>query len=603
MASDYVQNIKIWIYTGLSSILLVTGLFLSLSKSSGFTLDAVKTPPNNRIQIIYSSPEGEVTAEPVTGMRLVTDGSEDEIPEAIVLRTSIFGDFTIDAESFGLSNRDIIYIHSGLSGFFEDDSVSEFTLSLKKNIFKKILGIVLLLVSSFFLYTNIKKLPDLTQEQKNELKARFKKIGSGAGNVKELVAKKIAAAKSSPGSSSAKAVEVDTFTEKLLMVLIIANNREYTPDTGIYSVPGVKSVTVACTEKQKADLNIRNITGINTVCYDKDTKESLILADFVSGLGDFSGYLIVESIRTNDITADTVKKLYAFHREKNNECSVLVREDGKDRSLPSVIRNMANRIVKISGQGEASNASSETDERFAGILCFNTNKIGAAAEKFSKLGGTGSVYGIIELYGKNGFKTNSFSPFQTEGVRGKEQKTAQMQSSGSAPQAKTCALIITSPDSSPKTLIKLTEAVSVPEIEGRCVICATDLTDTLQDMTDITVIDSNDDIGDGYDALKAHDWLKSRGGNVIVIPLNNSYAPDPSVLKKIIDLHYFNANTCTCVNHLNTPVVYCVKIDYFVYAVKRIIKDPDTKKYCLEQIVGILENDKKRVEILQTQEL
>ena len=599
------QNSKIWIYTGLYSILMITGLFLSLSTSSGFTLDAVKSPPNNRIQIVYSSPEGDITAEPVTGIRLITliDNDDNEKVTGMIIRTSIYGDFNIDAENFGLNSKDITYLHTGLSDFLDDDSASELSLKLNKNVFKRLFGLALLFGSGFLLYKNVRKLPDLTKEQKNELKARFKKIGAGAGSIKNAVAQKIAASKNQT-SSSGSATQIDSFTEKLLMVLIISHNKENIASTDVYMIPGIKSITVACTEQQKRMLISRNITGIEIITYDKDAKESKILADFTAKTADFKGYVIVETHRTENISSAVIKKLYSFHREKNNECSVLVREDGKDNSLPSVVRNMANRIVKISCSDDKSAMQEETDERFAGILCFNTNRIKEVSEKYFRISsGSGAVHGLIELYGKSGFKTNSFSPFQTEGIRGKEQKTVQLQSSGSAPQAKTCALIITSPDSDSKTLIKLTEAVSVPEIDGSCVICFTALSDTLQDMTDITVIKSNDDLGDGYDALKAHDWLKSKGGNVIVLPLNNNYAPDASVLKKIIDLHYFNANTCTCVNHLKTPVVYCVKTDYFVYAVKRIIKDPETKRYCLEQIVGILENDKKRVEILEINDL
>ena len=319
---------------------------------------------------------------------------------------------------------------------------------------------------------------------------------------------------------------------------------------------------------------------------------------------DFIGYLMVQTDDLNDIVSSDIINFYNFHREKNNECSLLSIESC-EQLIPTgkIIRNIANRIIKIS-ETEELNDEGNSVEIKAGLFCFNTKKIIECIKKYSSESrGTGSLTGMIEFLGKSGSKINSF-PVSSNPKRKIITKNFSSSNPLAAHTDKISALLIPPPDDQIKTLLSIYEAVSIPQIERTGIIVESGSAERVKDLLGDSpqIMQTDDDLGNGYDAIKAYDWLKNSGGNVVTISGQNENITKTSV-KKLIDRHTVRGNTCTTIISSGEPVMYCAKTDYFIYAVKRIVKDDDTKKYYLSQITDILKNDNKQVEVISIEDI
>jgi bifunctional N-acetylglucosamine-1-phosphate-uridyltransferase/glucosamine-1-phosphate-acetyltransferase GlmU-like protein len=599
---------RTWIIFGIYVILFIAGLSIFFSKSSGLIISGIKKS-NGRLEITYQSSSADpVTVAPVTGIFLVPENPEDSTSvNKIVLRTSLYGNFTIDDTVYELEEDEKESLHEELISFADDGSVTEYGRTFGRSWFVRLLGIILAAVSAWFGYKSYKDIPDATEEQKAEIVSKLKNIGSGIAHLKDKLPKNIVPKKIIPKKTDSKdgsRTQVIDTTEKLLKVVIFTSDGKGI-DPEAFKIPGMESIKIACESSMKNDIEAKYGREFGYISNDGKNSLPEILLGLESSMKNFTGYLIVQTKPQPDINNNYADKFYKFHKERNNEATIATGESSEEK-IPSgkIIRNMANRIMRISASEELNDNPGMPCEIYAGLMCFNTKKFFDSLRKYvSGSNYNGSLEGLIELYSRNGYKVNNLplSDGNTASIASKNFMASKPFASHSQ---KSSALIISSGQDPLKSILKSYEAVSIPEIENTGIIIKKEfeenIKETLGDSPQIML--TEDDLGDGYDAMKAYDWLRNSGGNVVAVS-GECVKISKDVIKNLIIMHTGNNNTCTTVLNGEYPIIYCVKTDYFIYAVKRIIKDDDTKKYYLSQITQILQDDKKQVSVIPVDDL
>ncbi|MBN2856896.1 MAG: hypothetical protein JXN63_00695 [Candidatus Delongbacteria bacterium] len=597
-----------WVIFGIYVLLFIAGLSIFFTKSSGLIISGIKKP-NGRLEITYQASSSDpVTVAPVTGIFLVPENPEDSTSvKNIVFRTSLYGNFTIDDSVYELEEDEKESLHEDLINFADDGSVSEFGRTFGRSWFIRILGIILAAVSSWFGFKSYREIPDSTEEQKAEIVSKLKNIGSGIAHLKDkipknMVPKNIIPKKTDHNDGSRTQV-IDT-TEKLLKVVIFASDlRGVNPEA--FKIPGMESIKIACDTRLKNDLEAKYGKEYGHIPYEGKKSVPEILLGLESGMKNFTGYVMVQTVQNPDIDNNFTDRFYKFHKDRNNESSVATSESSEEKIRSGkIIRNIANRIMKISASEELNDNPGMACEVYAGLLCFNTKKLFDSLRKYiSGSNFDGTLEGLIELYSRSGYKVNSLSVSEA-GSADSAPKNFMSSKPFASHSQKTSALILTSGNDPLKTVLSCYEAVSIPEIENTGIIIRKEFEENIKEMLGESpqIMLTEDDLGDGYDAMKAYDWLRNSGGNVVALT-GKCGIISKEIIKNLIIMHIGNNNTCTTVLSGDEPVIYCVKTDYFIYAVKRIIKDDDTKKYYLSQITQILQDDKKQVSVISLDEL
>ena len=607
---DFLTDLRTrtWIIFGIYVILFIIGLTIFFSKSSGLIISGIKKP-NGRIEITYQSSSADpVTVAPVTGIFLVPENPEDSTSvKNIVLRTSLYGNFIIDDTVYELEDEEKESLHEELISFADDGTLTEYGRTFGRSWFIRLLGIILAAVSGWFAYKSYKDIPDSTQEQKAEIVSKLKNIGSGIAQLKDkmpknIVPKNIIPQKTGPNDTSRTQV-IDT-TEKLLKVII------YTPDgqgihTEAFKIPGMESIKILCENNVKNDLEAKY--GKEFGFLPIDVKKSLpeILLSLEGSMKNFTGYVMIQTLPNSEINNNYADRFYKFHKDRNNESTIATGESPEEKILSGkIIRNIANRIMRIASSEELNDNPGMPCEVYAGLMCFNTKKFFDALKKYiSGSNYDGTLEGLIELYSRNGYKVNSL-PISDQSVASSAPGNFMSSKPFASHSQKTSALIISSGQDPLRSILKYYEAVSIPEIENTGVIIRKEFEENIKEMLGDSpqIMLTENDLGDGYDAMKAYDWLRNSGGNVVALSLESGEI-SKDIIKNLITMHTGNNNTCTTVLKGEDPIIYCVKTDYFIYAVKRIIKDDDTKKYYLSQITQILQDDKKQVSVISLDDL
>lgn len=599
---------RTWIIFGIYVVLFIAGLTIFFSKSSGLIVSGIKKP-NGRLEITYQSSSADpVTVAPVTGIFLVPENPEDSTSvNKIVLRTSLYGNFTIDDTVYELEEDEKESLHEELISFADDGTLTEYGRTFGRSWFVRLLGIILAAVSAWFGFKSYKDIPDATEEQKAEMVTKLKNIGTGIAHLKDKMPKNIVPKNIIPKKTDSKdgsRTKVIDTTEKLLKcVIFTSDGKGINPEA--FKIPGMESIKIACESSIKSDLETKY--GREYGFITNDVKKSLpeILLSLESSMKNFTGYLMVQTIPQPDVNSNYTDKFYKFHKERNNEATLATSESSEEKILSGkIIRNIANRIMRVSASEELNDNPGMPCEIYAGLMCFNTKKFFDSLRKYiSGSNYDGSLEGLIELYSRNGYKVNSL-PLSAGDTAASAPKNFMSSKPFASHSQKSSALIISSDPDPLKSILKFYEAVSIPEIENTGIIVRKEFEENIKEMLGDSpqLMLTEDDLGDGYDAMKAYDWLRNSGGNVVAVS-GECVKISKDVIKNLITMHTGNNNTCTTVLNGEDPVIYCVKTDYFIYAVKRIIKDDDTKKYYLSQITQILQDDKKQVSVIPVDDL
>ncbi|MFO7810073.1 MAG: hypothetical protein R6V47_01705 [Candidatus Delongbacteria bacterium] len=573
---------------GLYLLFFIAGLIMSYSGLKKFTVSAIKKP-NGRVEVfvkdrsLFFIKSNSRKIAPVTNIRFFTETAEDKSLNTFVILYTLKGEHRLYGSKAELHDKEKRNLYNELQFFIDDADRSEFFRSFSFNRIYGYIGLIIMILSGYLTVISYKNIP--AQEHKKNINLR--------SVLHKLTGKLLSLTKSSKKSfrphPRAETRTDDLFDENL-KILIIAFDSAKMSDPEIFNFAADKNITIACNKNNRNKIINKFGSSYRYISFDENENELQALLVYIEHLGDFAGYLIISSEPDNDIRNKKIAELYKFHKENNSECTLATTiKNASERKKGFIIRNIANRIVKI-GDPERS-----TEEAFAGIYCFNTTKLFSTVTKYRANNAGLDLSAIIEEYGKKNYRMSSF--LVTEKTKEKsfahpsvkdEQKTEK--------RVKTAGVIVTSQHTQPQHVDRQYKALSLPQIERTFIIVRSEQIDDIKFLLQgaFELIVTNDDLGDGYDVLKAYDELKEHKGDTIVIPDIDTVITQ-KIVEKLIDLHSSGSDICTYLTKNDLPVLYCVRTSYFTYAVKRIIKDDETKKYYLSQIIEILINDKKKV--------
>jgi hypothetical protein len=564
---------------------------------------------NGRIEIetsenyLFMIPRGKETIAPVTNAKIFAEAVESGDPELKLVIFTTKGKFIFDGKKTGLNEEQKKEFFDKLINFIETGAVTDFSESFYSFSYLLAVGILLGIASFKFGVYQYGHIPAKSKDKQDsnifkELAGKAissaKKMMKDKQEAKQQINKPQAQKKAGAGQN-----DLGLFVDKVIKVLLPGYDKNITINPDIFKIPELHGIAIACTSVQLAEMKNRYGADIEYIVFSGETGGTAMLAAASKWLAGFKGYLIVQTDNIPPVKPSQITAFFKDHKAKYSECSILSKEV-PEKNIPQgmIVKNIADRVMKISESEETWEVQEKNAEIYAGLMLFN---LGNLTSLLSKLTSDGSSTGmpltrVVELYQKNRFKINSFS-VSAAVVQKSKLSDASEPFSKPEKKVKTFGLIITSPVTERDTLIKSFDALSIPEIESIAFIARQDLRDTIGELfgDEIRIISTDGDSGDGFDAGKAQEWLKNMNGNVVVIS-GNADGITKIITKSLIDHHNEESNTCTYIKNGENTSVYCVKADYFVYSAKRIIRDDETRKYHLSQITDILINDKKKVE-------
>jgi bifunctional N-acetylglucosamine-1-phosphate-uridyltransferase/glucosamine-1-phosphate-acetyltransferase GlmU-like protein len=530
---------------------------------------------------LYFIPAGEEKLSPVERVRFYTETAKDKsLNTNIILYTTRFEHkiYGSKAELFDEKKREM---YNDISFFLSDADQSEFDKTYTFTEKSAVYGYILALFSMLFVILGPKK------------------------SMAPLLEKIIKIIPDKPkGSKSEKRIITKRFKNGHLRVILAAYDSEIKINPEIFNTADTGMVAIGCTQDQKEGFRSKYNDEFDYILCD-DLKGSADLLLRAEGwMKDFNGYLIVQTGNIPKLTPGLIDEFYKSHKASDSECTILTTETN-DKKIPygKVIRNVANRITKVSEIEEVSEDLNNS-EIYAGLLCFNTKIL---YKVLSKLNIPSSeritdLLKIVEAYNKNGSRVNTFmiksAPVKHKAVAGESQDQL--------PQVKKLAgIIVSTAKFSPGTLKRLLEAMNSNNVESIAVIVKSENTSLLQELTgEQTVIVASDaDMGDADDILKAAEKFRNFNGDILVLPDTDNIISEQDI-RTVISKHNSNSNIITCIQEPSgRNLLYCVNSFQFFYSVKKVNKDEDTKKYYLSNIIEILKNDNKRIEIITPEEL
>jgi len=599
------EDKKLLIITAVMAVLLIISIFMMAGGLSRSVITGTKND-KGRVEIkitdysIIAIPGGSLSFAPVTNACYYTDSTAQKSLISYVIIYTTKEEFKFDGKRADYSDEEKSNFFNNLEFFLSDPEQKEFKKTFSKVGFTGITGVIFFAVSLFYIIPKRKKIiQTITSEAKKiDFQKLMKEFKQKTSKAKSTVRKETKPAK----SKEPKVYELEPEVSRTLRVLIPAfiGNLKY--DINTYKLPETDEIMLACTSNQKTEFEQKYGNQCKYLICDDAKNITDMLPKAAGWLKDFVGYLLIPTSDLPEPAKPVVTKMFKDHRDKDCACTFLSKET-YDRKIPTgkLIRSVANKIIKISEFEEPTDPSSQTSEVYAGLFCFNTKNLIKEFEKLSTKGSGSAIplTRIVEQYYKNGYRVNSFTlsaqgapPVQPVSPSDQFRKRPEE-------EVKSTALIILSVDNPTAINAKRAyeTAVSSNNFDKVCVVTvkksAEEFAALFGDKAEIFY--SEPGLGDGYDVIKTENTFKGYKGNILFIPENNSEISS-ELITRLITEHYRKDNTCTYFTLSENNILCCVSSDYFMYAAKRIIRDEDSKKYYLSQITGILVNDKKRVQ-------
>jgi len=599
------EDKKLLITTAVMAVLLIISLFMMAGGLSRSVITGTKND-KGRVEIkitdysIIAIPGGSLSFAPITNARYYTDSTAEKTLISYVIIYTTKEEFKFDGKRADYSDEEKRNFFNNLEFFLSDPEQKELKKTFSKVGFTGITGVIFFAVSLFYIIPKRKKIIQTiaSEVKKIDFQKLIKDFKQKAGKTKSTVKKETKPAK----SKEPKVYELEPEVSRTLRVLIPAFIPGLKYDINTYKLPETDEIMLACTSIQKPELEQRYGNQCKYLVCDNAKSVTELLPKVTEWLKDFIGYLFIQTSDLPEPAKPVVTKLFKDHRDKDCACTFLSKET-YDRKISAgkLIRSVANKIIKISEYEEQANPSEQTSEVYAGLFCFNTKNLVKEFEKISPKGSGPAIplTRIVEIYYKNGYRVNSYTlsaqgapPIQPVSSSDQFRKRPEE-------EVKSTALIIMAVENPSADVAKRVydKAASENNFDKVCVITDRKSAEEFKAQFDdkAEIFYSEPGLGDGYDVLKAENTFKGYKGNILLIPENNSEISS-ELITQLITEHYRKDNTCTYLTLPENNIMCCVSSDYFMYAAKRIIRDEESKKYYLSQITGILVNDKKRVQ-------
>lgn len=530
-------------------------------------------------------PSGSEKLTNIQKARFLTENNSDkELVSTVVLLSARFEHriFSSLSDQFDEKKRNM---YNDVSFFLTDETRNEFSESYVFTYKSGWYGYILSLLSVLFLIYGPKK---------------------SIAPAIEMLQKFIPEKQTKPKETKAEKKEkIEKRKNGQLRVIISAMENDTIPVPSVFDIPETGAIALMCPENKKTELVSKFGDDYDYLACDGKGGTAGILKCAEEWLKDFNGYLMIQPGPITKLNKKTISGLYKEHLKNDSDCTILTTECGDKKILyGKVMRNVANRIIKISETEETCDEQGQTYEIFAGLLCFNTKNL---YKVYNSLRSTGSdkavdIVRMAEGYYKNGSRVNTF--MLSSGNETEKHKTgvSQKQTPG---KKSFSGIIITTEKFSPGAFRRSFEALNSVNPVSSCIITTSEYEGMIKELSgdNSELIISNGHLGDADDVLKSYDKFKSFIGEIIVIPDTDNIISDKD-LKYTISKHIENSNVLTILQDPSGKVLfYCANSFQFFYAVKKVNRDEETGKYCLSEINDILINDKKRIQIITTDEI
>ncbi len=564
---------------------LIVCLFLIHSGQVRVVISALKNQEKAEFYIsrysMYIIPSGKEKLSPVERIRFYTETAKDRsLYTYVMLYTTRFEHriYGSKADVFDEKKRQM---YNDISFFLSDDSQTEFDSTYTFTEKSAVYGYIFALLSILFTVFGPKK----------SLTPVFKKI---ADHVPDKPV----------GKKSEKTIVSKPSKNGLLRVIIAAFDKNININPELYITPETGSMALACLSDQTADLQSKYGSNFEYIICNNMKGSAEILLKAEDWMKGFNGYLIVHEKNLSGISKGTISDFYKAHRNNDSECTILTTES-ETKKIPfgKIIRNVANRITKISESEEEADASA-VSEVYAGALCFNTKVLYKVlnglnpAESEKKI----EITRMAEAYYKNGSRVNTFTLKNSD--HKKISAIPQIQDQ-ILPGRKLAGIMVATGKINAATVKKCLDSLNSAGISLLSIITRSEYISLFDDYAgDNTFIMASDsDMGDADDILRSADKFINFNGDILVIPDSENIISGKDI-EKVVTAHNTNSNIVTCIQEgENRNILYCVNSFQFFYAVKKVGRDEDSKKYMLYNIIDILKNDNKRIQIITPEEL
>ncbi|NOR45949.1 MAG: hypothetical protein GQ534_10225 [Candidatus Delongbacteria bacterium] len=600
---DLTPRMKAQIVFFSAVIIFIIGFLMFINGLNRHSISAIRKE-SGRVEFqfhdhyLYMFTHNTISYAPVTDVKYFKSDSKDTPSNPLLVFFTTTDDFKFYAEKNNISEEDLKELDKEIQVFMDDEELTEFGDSFFYLKFYGILGLFMAGLIGYFIIPLFKRIPKQTEEEKKEFKAKILGKIRDLKKIKNVAVKKmkdVKTKKESKGKGLKMTKEVIS-GDRLLKILIPVYDRNIIFKPEIFETPYTHSIALACNSSQKLELQEKYNNDYEYIICDKDASTTEMVMKAESWVKDFTGYLMVQTENIPDLTSSIASDFYKEHKYQQNECTILVTESNES-NIPTgkIMKNMANRIVSISEVAENNDTSIQVGEIYLGLFCFNSKKI---FNNLNELGHSSSLEGIpltriIEKYHKNRSKLNTFVVKNAIKQDVKPKSSAQVIAT---PTKKIAALIISTLEFDEIKIKNNYEALS-PEIDKIYTIINPGNKGKVEELLEnkVELVFSEGKSGDGDDALKTNDLLRNFTGLIVVIP-EGSITITKDMINKIISEHTNQNNICTYATNEGNNILYCVDSFQFLYAVKKISRDPETKKYMLSGMVDILVEAKKRVQ-------
>jgi len=336
-------------------------------------------------------PSGSEKLTNIQKARFVTENNSDkELVSTVVLLSARFENriFSSLSGQFDEKKRNL---YNDISFFLTDETRNEFSESYVFTYKSGWYGYILSLLSVLFLIYGPKK-----------------SIAPAIEMLQKLIPEKQTKPKETKADKEEK---IEKRKNGQLRVIISAMDNETILIPSIFDIPETGATALMCPENKKSELVSKFGDDYDYLIFDGKRGTAGILKCAQEWLKDFNGYLMIQSGPMPKLTKNNIAGFYKEHLKNDSDCTILTTECG-DKKIPygKVIRNVANRIIKISETEENCDGQDQTYEIFAGLLCFNTKNL---YKVYNSLRTTGSdkaadIVRMVEGYYKNGSRVNTF---------------------------------------------------------------------------------------------------------------------------------------------------------------------------------------------------
>ncbi|MDA3838016.1 MAG: hypothetical protein PF574_03430 [Candidatus Delongbacteria bacterium] len=578
----------------LAILVFVIGFFMFINGLNRHSISGIRKD-SGRVEFefydhyLYMFPHNVISYAPVTDIKYYKSDSKDKPSNPLIVFFTTTDDFKFYAEENNISVDDLKKLDKELNVFMNNEELKEFGDSFFYLKFYGIIGLLMTVLTGYFIIPLFKRIPKKTEEEKKEFKAKIIKKIQDIKKIKNVTVKRMKEKK--PGITK----EIIS-GDRLLKILVPVYDKNINFKSDVFKTPYTHSIALACTSSQKLELQEQHGNDFEYFVTDKNTNtaEMVMLAE--NWVKDFKGYLMVQTENIPELTSSMVSDFYKEHKGLQNESTILVTESSES-NIPSgkLIKNMANRIVDISATPEP-NDPGQIAEVSLGLFCFNIKKIFGMIRDL----GHGDSYSeviftrIFEVYHKNRSKLNTFvvKNAQKQNIQSSITSTKQTISA----TKKIAALIISTQDYNPEKLTSSVEALT-PEIEIIYLIISSEHQEEAKELLgeNVTYVISEGKIGDADDILKTNDYLRNFNGLVLVIT-EDIVDISKDKISKLLTEHTNQNNICSFVKNEDKNTLYCTDAFQFLYAVKMIGRNAITRKYHLSDLINILIDAKKRVQ-------